>query len=217
MKTNIRIAKISDAPEFMKIKDQLSFKRIDGSTTTGGFLLGTTMEMYHAFIEKDYCLVAEKNNELIGFGILLKDEQVRKSEMWTRRHKAVWTIDIEQFEEKRICYFEQLAFLPGHSRDVFSVAYNLACWAFEEGHDHMFTTTVHKPILNLAAVPYILRSSGSLVGSIDEYYSMIGAITSDIYKIDAVSFYEAVRASHFLSFLQSHYIPFHERKNIALY
>lgn len=204
----IRKATPNDVKDFINVKNQLPFKYTDGRTTSGGFLLGTNEVTYLKYITNDYCLVAENQDGIVGFGVMLKDESVKKSDVWTRRHQATWQIDITKYETKQICYFEQLAFLKGHSRTVMSLAYNLACWAFEEGHSHLFTTTVKYPITNLAAVPYILKASGKKVGNIDEVYPIIGQINSDIYKIDTVEFYAAAKVSKLRPFLDKHYIRF---------
>ncbi|MFK7947272.1 MAG: hypothetical protein AB8G11_06775 [Saprospiraceae bacterium] len=204
----IRKAIPNDVKDFIKVKNQLPFKYSDGRTSSGGFLLGTDEATYLKYITNDYCLVAENESGIVGFGIMLKDESVKKSDVWTRREQAIWTINIKDYEQEKICYFEQLAFLKGHSRTVMSLAYNLTWWAFEDGHTHFFTTTVKYPITNLAAVPYILKASGKKVGNIDEAYPIIGQINSDIYMIKAANFYETAKASKLLPFLQKHYIRF---------
>lgn len=204
----IRKATPNDVKDFINIKNQLPFKYTDERTSSGGFLLGTDKETYLKYITNDYCLVAENQDGIVGFGIMLKDESVKKSDVWTRRHQATWRIDITKYETKQLCYFEQLAFLKGHSRTVISLAYNLTSWAFEEGHSHLFTTTVKYPIMNLAAVPYILKASGKKVGNIDEVYPIIGQINSDIYQIEVVKFYAAIKSSKLRPFLDKHYIKF---------
>lgn len=204
----IRIAKNSDVNEFIRIKSQLSFKRVDGKSTKSGFLLGTEAETYLEYIENDYCLVLENGTSLIGFGIILKDESVRQSEIWIKRDSADWSIDINEFVSKKICYFEQLAFLKGHSRQVLKIAYNALNWAFEDGHEHMFASTVNFPISNLAAVPYILKASGKKVGNIDEVYPKIGQINSDIYHIEAKKFYPCVKSHPLFPFLAKNTIQF---------
>ena len=206
MKTNIRVATVKDVTDFLKIKNQLPLTLSDGGTTTGGFLLGTDEATYQQYVERDYCLVAEKAGEVVGFGIILRDSSLRKSDVWIRREQASWEIDIGSFESRKVCYFEQLAFLNGHSRDVLRLAYNLVRWAFDEGHTYLFTTTVHKPVVNLAAVPYILRASGKKVGNIDETYPGIGEINSDIYGVASEGFSVAVNESALRDFLLSSHI-----------
>ena len=197
----IRKAIAEDVDSLMEIKDQLSFETIEGETTKGGFLLGTDATTYLQYIQNDYCLVAENEGIVVGFGIMLKDETVRQSDIWQRRQIAQWEIDIEAFENRKIAYFDQLAFLHGYNRTVMRLAYQLLNLAFHEGHDCMFATTVHKPIINLAAVPYILKASGSKVGNINETYPLIGEINSDIYLIEKKNFEETVRTSNLFSFL----------------
>lgn len=208
MSIKIRKARTEDVKGFMDVKNQLPFKYTDENTTTGGFLLGTNEETYLNYIQNDYCLVAEKDEQIIGFGIVLKDESVRKSDVWERRKEANWTIDIDDYEEEKICYFEQLAFLKGYSRQVLRLAYHLVSYAFKQGHQHLFTTTVKFPITNLAAVPYILKASGNKVGNIDEIYPIIGRIQSDIYLINAKEYFPTIEKSNIYSFFQQNFIDF---------
>ena len=74
----IRIAKPNDADDFIRIKNQLPFKYTNEKTSKGGFLLGTNKETYLKYIENDYCLVAENKDGIIGFGIVLKNDSVKK-------------------------------------------------------------------------------------------------------------------------------------------
>lgn len=185
----IRVAHVEDAPAFIAIKNQLSFKNIDEETTKGGFLLGTTLENYQFYIENSYCLVAEIDKQIVGFGIIFNDTMVRQSDIWQKRKEVNWIVDIENYEHTKICYFEQLAFLEGHRKLAVNLAYQLAKWAFDN-HETLITTTVREPIRNLAAVPFIKACNGKLIGLIDEYYENIGAIKSDVYCIEAQDFHK---------------------------
>lgn len=187
MNIKIRKALTEDAYSFLKLKENLSFKNVSGETTKGGFLLGTNIEEYQLYIKNDFCLVAENDSQIIGFGIVLKDKTLKNSSIWNKRHQTQWEIDIQSYENNSICYFEQLAFLNGYSRTVIRLCYQLMNLAFED-HETLFTSTVHSPILNLAAVPYILKASGNKVANIDEIYPEIGRIKSDIYKIERVDY-----------------------------
>ncbi|MFC6268384.1 hypothetical protein [Frigoriflavimonas asaccharolytica] len=198
----IRQAVESDAQYFIEIKDQLHFKNVQGETTSGGFLLGTDIETYQKYIREENVLVGIDDGKIVGFGIMLKNDTVKNTDLWQRKEMANWTINIEKYDFIPTCYFEQLAFLNGYSRLAMRLCYALAQKAFET-HDALFTTTVHSPILNLAAVPYILKSGGSKIGNINEYYEQIGNIISDIYKIDKVDFEEKVQKSIFFKFLNS--------------
>ncbi len=182
--TIIRRAETEDAEAMYSIKQQLPIQ-LDGDTTSkGGFLLGTTVQQYIRYIEEAYCLVAEKNNSVIGFGIVLPDAQLRSSDVWLRRNEVSWKVDIGWYEQQGLCYFEQLAVLPGNRRVAMKLAYQLVRQAFAEGANVLFTTTVNKPVKNLAAIPFIYAARGIHAGNIDEQYPIVGHINSDIYIIE---------------------------------
>jgi hypothetical protein len=211
MKTVLRTAVANDAPHFIEIKNQLSFKFVNGKTTTGGFLLGTDIDTYKQYIEKDYCLVVEKEIEkeikIIGFGIVLKNKNLKEAEIWTKRNSATWNINIKDYEQKQVCYFEQLAFIKGYSREVLKLCFNIMSWAYET-HSSMITTTVKEPIVNLAAVPYILKAGGQKVGNIKEKYPKIGKINSGIYLIEKEDFIHYTNNSNFSLFFQQNLMKF---------
>lgn len=197
----IRKAREHDTESFIEIKNQLTFENIEGSSTKGGFLLGTDINMYKEYIRNEIVLVAEINKKIVGFGIILKNNTVKKSDIWQKRNAAQWTINIEKYDYEPICYFEQLAFTPGHSRLVIQLCFEIIQIAFIK-HIALFTTTVHSPILNLAAVPYVLRAGGTKIGSLKEHYPIIGNIISDIYKISKTDFNTHVLKSNRYEFLQ---------------
>lgn len=172
-------------------------------TTKGGFLLGTDEATYRKYIQNNYALSAVFRNQVIGFGIIFPNHIVRNTELWEKRQLVDWKIDIKELEQKKICYFEQLAFLRGHRRKVITLAYNLIHFAFQKGHEVLLTTTVQKPILNLAAVPFIMAVNGAKVGEIDEIYPIVGQIKSDIYQIKSTDFYAAVKKHALYPFLKS--------------
>lgn len=186
----LRQATIADVASFMHIKNSLPMPCSESKNThTGGFLLGTTEAGYRFYIENGFCMVAESDKEVVGFGIILPNQLIKASEIWQKRDLAQWYIPIETLENKQLCYFEQLAFLPHHSKPAATLAFSLANKAFLVGHDALFTTTVRKPIANLAAVPFIKAVGGTLIGNINEHYDEIGAINSDIYLIEKEKFY----------------------------
>ena len=206
MSSLLRIAKKEDASSFIDIKNQLPITRADGTTTRGGFLLGTDLKTYEHYIETCFCLVAEVNHKVVGFGIIFDDDQLRRSHIWQRRELANWNVDLRHYESEMLCYFEQLAFLEGHKRLVIQLAYNLVKWAFRKNHSILFTTTVNKPITNLAAVPFINSVAGIKAGNIDEVYPSIGPINSDIYIIERQLFYKQIAASVLHNYLMLHTI-----------
>ena len=203
MKSRIRIAEFRDAAAFVAIKDQLPMQKSDGSTTTGGFLLGTDLSTYEYYIENAFCLVSEVDNVIVGFGIIFPDEMLRISDVWLRRKQANWFINLSDWEDHKLCYFEQLAFLPGHKKLVILLAYNLVKLVFDLGYKTLFTTTVKEPVLNLAAIPFINAVDGILAGNIMEMYPKIGLINSDIYLIEAKSFDRKTRTHNLYAFFQN--------------
>lgn len=201
MKHAIRKSVEADASSFVEIKNQLPMLRERGGR--GGFLLGTDQATYQSYIKNVYSLSAIHQGGVIGFGIVFQDEVLRKIDLWQKRSQVDWSIDMLELEQKKVCYFEQLAFLSGHRRQVISLAYNLVDFAFRQGHEVLLTTTVKKPILNLAAVPFIKAVGGKKVGEIDEIYPIVGQIQSDIYLVQAVDFFSKVRQHPLFPFLES--------------
>jgi hypothetical protein len=202
MSKKIRISQITDAPDFIDIKDKLPMAENGDETTNGGFLLGTNIETYQFYIDHAFCLSLVNNEDVLGFGIVLKDEMVKHSELWKKRKLVDWTIDINGIENKKICYFEQLAFLKGNGQYSIAVAYSLLSKAFET-HDVLLTTTVEKPISNLAAVPYILGVGGKKIGSIDEIYPEVGDINSNVFMVTKADFYKYAKASPLYRFVEA--------------
>lgn len=192
MKTRIRPSITTDALDFDRIKNALPLNHTEGEQTQGGFLLGTDIATYQFYIENGLCFTAEYNNDVVGFGVILPDAMVKQSELWEKREAVNWAIDIEQIEQRNIGYIEQLAVLKGYRKTALSLAYHLVKTAFDSGIDYMLTTTVRKPVLNLAAVPYIRAVGGRIVGQIDEQYPDIGSIKSHIHLIESQSFYNHI-------------------------
>lgn len=208
MSTILRKAIPGDEYAFVAIKDQLPLTMSDGTTSTGGFLLGTNAATYREYINSSYCLVAEQAGQPIGFGIIFPDEVLRSSDIWQRRHTASWNIELSAYENRSLCYFEQFAFVTGHKRTAVLLAYNIARWAFGMGHQVMFTTTVNKPIRNLAAIPFINAADGCHAGNIDETYPVIGHINSDIYMLEAEQFYINAAKHPLYPFVQANTFDF---------
>ena len=168
MNSRIRIATPDDATAFATIKLQLPMTGKEEPSSRGGFLLGTDLVTYSKYIENAFCLVAESDDEVIGFGIILTDKMLRVSDIWERRSHAKWNIHLPDYENKKLCYLEQFAVLTGHRRLAASLLYNLVKWVFDNGYDYLFTTTVKEPILNIAPLPFIDAVAGIKAGNIDE-------------------------------------------------
>lgn len=208
MNTLLRRAAPGDERAFIEIKKQLPLRMSDCSSTTGGFLLGTDEETYREYISTSHCLVCESEGRVVGFGILFPDEVLRGSDIWVRRHTATWAVELAHYEPRRLCYFEQFAFLGGYKRSAVALAYNLVKGAFDRGAQTLFTTTVNKPILNLAAIPFINAVDGIKAGNIDETYPILGHINSDIYLVDGSTFYAKTKTHPLYDFCCANTIDF---------
>ena len=199
-RVRLRRAVPGDELAFLYIKSQLPLVGAD-KTSTGGFLLGTDAQTYLRYIQTAHCLVSEFEGRIVGFGIILPDSLLRASDVWVRRYSANWDIDLPTYENQVLCYFEQFAFLKGHKRSAVALAYNLVKQAFEQGAEYLFTTTVNKPVLNLAAIPFIKAVKGIRGGTIDETYPLVGPINSDIWIVSARTYEEQVQAHPLYPFL----------------
>ncbi len=180
----LRRARPDDAACFARIKQALPMPEV-AEAASGGFLLGTTEATYRQYIGAGHCLVAlDAEDGIAGFGILFPDAVLRASDLWEKRDAARWSVAPESFEHRRLAYFEQLAFLPGHRRAAIGLAYRLAHDAFMQGGaEAILTTTVLEPVTNGAALPFIAAAGGMHAGSIEEEYAGAGRILSDIHLI----------------------------------
>lgn len=201
MNQQIRRSIIEDAEHFLRIKENLPLRTQNRDSNQGGFLLGTNLATYQLYIHHGTCLTAITADEIVGFGILLPNDIVKQSEIWEKRKTVKWTIDLATLENSNVAYIEQLAFLKRNRKLVLILSYNLVHSAFENGADYVLTTTVRKPVINMAAVPLIQAGGGRRVGNIDEVYPQLGPINSDIYIIEKTMFYQSVRKRIFYEFL----------------
>lgn len=206
IKNNIKTSIPKEAKDFVKLKNKLPLPALGNSVTKGGFILGTNESTYQFYIEVGICLTAKTDDNIVGFGILLPDEIIRNGELWKKRKEVNWTIDIKLIESKNIAYIEQLAFIEGNKKLALILAYNLINKAFVNGVDYVLTTTVRKPILNLAAIPLIRAAGGKLVGNINENYPGFNQVNSDIYLIKKENFYKNIEKLKIHSFLKKNEI-----------
>ena len=206
IKNNIKTSIPKEAKDFVKLKNKLPLPALGNSVTKGGFILGTNESTYQFYIEVGICLTAKSDDNIVGFGILLPDEIIRNGELWKKRKEVNWTIDIQLIESKNIAYIEQLAFIEGNKKLALKLAYNLINKAFVNGVDYVLTTTVRKPILNLAAIPLIRAAGGKLVGNINENYPGFNQVNSDIYLIKKENFYKNIEKLKIHSFLKKNEI-----------
>lgn len=186
----IRRAIPDDVGALVRIKNQRQLHSGREESAGGGFLLGTDEQTYLSYIHSSICLVAENQpGGVVGFGIIFPDPVLRESEIWKRRDAATWLVDLGKYENRKLCYFEQFAFLDGFKRATVLMSYHIVKLAFDLGHQTLFATTVTQPVRNLAAVPFILKLGGMMAGNIHETYPGFGEIHSDIYLLEAADFH----------------------------
>ena len=187
---HLRRAKLIDAEQFIKVKKSLAMPQNLGETVRGGFLLGTNLETYRFFIENAYVNVLEDKGTIVGFAIILPDILLRNSELWQRKNEINWdNFEAEQFDEKPICYVEQLAVLPESKYRFFGVglAYLTLLQAFES-HEAMFSTIVKEPIFNQASIPFLENVGGKCVGEVNEVLPEFGRLLSRVYFVEREEF-----------------------------
>jgi hypothetical protein len=205
MSLKLRRARPIDAEAFIEVKRSLPMPSELSETTGGGFLLGTNLETYRFFIENTFLNVLDAGERIAGFAIVLPDPLLRSSEIWQQKDAIRWdNFDPGRFEDRPVCYFEQLAVLPA-SRYRFwgiSLAYLTLCEAFET-HDAMFATVVKEPVFNRAALPLIDDVGGQYVGEVDEVYPEVGRLVSRVYLIERDVFREKTARHRLLKKVRS--------------
>lgn len=207
MKRKIRKAILNDASAYLGINHKLPVvSEKDNATSTGGFLLGTDFETYQSYIDLGFCYTALAEDKIVGFGVMFPNETVKTSDLWMKRKNANWLIDIAKLEKCNISYIDQLAFLKGNSRSAIILAYNMIKHSFKFGSEYVITTTVREPMHNLAAIPFIKAAGGKVVGTIDEYYPVVGDIKSDLHLISAEAFYVAINKLSIYNWLRQNEI-----------
>ncbi len=190
----LRRAVREDAAAFLSVKTALPMPK-NLEATGGGFLLGTSLTQYQAFIERDLAWLLESHGRTVGFAVVLVWETLRHSEIWGKRHE----VQLEPggvSPPERVAYFEQLAVLPEARAGAWYLAYHATCAALA-AHDGLLTTTVRQPVTNTAVLPY-LRAAGFLrLGSIEETYPEVGQIVSDVHYLPKELFLERSKTALF--------------------
>lgn len=191
MTIKLRPARKGDEADFYRIKKSLPMPLVN-ETARGGFLLGTNVETYRFFIENALVNVLEKEDKIVGFAVVLPDDLLRGSDLWKRKDEIEWEMDEPRdLIEKKLCYFEQLAVLPGVERRFYGVALALVTLreAFET-HEAMFATIVLEPVFNRASIAFLESVGGKRVGATKEFYPEFGDLVSAIYSLERETFSE---------------------------
>ena len=178
---NIRPAKLSDVEDMLEVKRSLAFSQTGGVSTRGGFLLGTDADGYRSRISQHLTWVIDDNG-VKGFSIVLPDQALRAAEIWGRREEVQWTIDPQPIESCTLGYYDQLAVMRGKWRRLAPVIAIVSIMDFMRTNpDYLLSSTVVKPVTNLAAVPYLQFLGGKKVGVLDEVDPTVGQLVSDIW------------------------------------
>lgn len=192
MQIHIRPALPGDAPALFAVKQQIKLPTDTAESQKGGFLLGTSLEEYRCFIERDIVVVAqcEGSGPVVGFAIVLNHETLTKSILMQRAQQVQWESTFRsRFDARRLSFFEQLGMLPDPQIRVYAkyLAF-VATWRALATHDALFTTILRYPVYNTAALPFIETVGFEGVGQIDETYPEYGRIQSDVYCLEQSSF-----------------------------
>ena len=180
----VRPATLQDLDALITLKSDLMFTdtSTDGISTTGGFLLGSDPQEYRYKLSTGLVWVLE-GERIEGLALVLGDQVFRESEIWKRRDLVRW--DTVPAYEQRFAYFDQLAVRPGLARTHVPLLASVALLdAYMDGVDALISTTVKRPIKNLAAVPYLTAIGAKIVGELDETYPDFGDLTSDVWRVD---------------------------------
>lgn len=184
---NIRRATPRDVPGMLALKNalQITAPSCDhtGKTHRGGFLLGSDATGYAQRISGGDTWVLEHEGTVVGFSITLPDALFRASEVWEHRVNVSWREDPAPLESATLTYFDQLALSPTHGARRYGtdLAITSLLSALESGMEFLVTTTVRHPVRNLAAVPFLERLGGRVVGVLDEVYPSFGPLVSDLW------------------------------------
>lgn len=184
MSARIRRATVEDIPSFLEIKAALPLE----SSQDGGFLLGTSAEHYAAMVTAGSGWVLELGDRPVGFAITFPDPVLRASDLWQRRQEIRWVegFSMAAAERDTIGYFEQLAVRPEPEarRHAAALALRSSLEQFRElGTARLFTTTVVEPVVNRAALPFLVRVGAREIGRIEEHYAGVGRVLSAVHEV----------------------------------
>lgn len=189
----LRAGVCGDAEAMVALKQGLRMQADggdDGGTSSrGGFLLGSTRAQYEAQLAGAQVEVLLDGAALVGFITALPDAALRASDLWQRRGQigggAIDPAELEALASRRLAYIDQLAVMadPKYRLCAPALAFRALTRLLEGGCELVFTTVVARPIRNLATLPLLAAVGAVRLGAIDEVYPEVGAIASDVYCI----------------------------------
>lgn len=188
----IRRATPADVPTILEIKHALRLE-LEATTEDGGFLLGSSPQVYEQLASIEAIALIERDGQLLGFSTMLNDVLFRSSEVFERREQIDWQgFSPQEILEEPIAYFDQLAIRPDEQRGYIGAFLAMHTMdTLTASSAHVFTTTLLEPIENRAALPLIHKIGGRQVGTLTEVYPDVGEVTSAIFHLAA----DAYRAS----------------------
>lgn len=187
----LRAGEPGDAEAMLAIKRKLKMQPDPGDgaqSSRGGFLLGSTLAQYEALLAGAQVDVLLDGAAVVGFVTALPDAALRASDLWRRRAQiggGLGAPELAALESLRLGYLDQLALLPDPKYRLCApaLAYRAAQRLFEAGGELVFATVVARPVRNLVTRPLLAAVGAVQLGSIDEVYPEVGAITSDVFCI----------------------------------
>lgn len=179
----LRRAQWGDVAGLMRVKAALP---LEGGGR-GGFLLGSSEAGYRALIGGAHVLVLERGNEVQGFATSLPDAALQASDFWSRRAAIRFTgLDPASLASRRLGYFDQLAVLPDPRLARWAPVLGFAAltWLIQDGCEHVFATTVTRPVVNPAALTLLRAVGATRVGEIEEVYDGVGRVISTVHHLE---------------------------------
>jgi hypothetical protein len=207
MARRYRLAEAADVPRMGEIRSAVPLRQhavargeeegsavTAGTSVRGGYLLGSSAEVYGHYVEQGCVMVAEARGVVVAYSVVLPDSLLRLSDVYAKRHAAgLPAALLQRLERSQVAYFDQLAALPGSGVVAAGLAYHHLVDAFWD-HDAVLATTVLEPVENRAAVPLLHAIGFVPVGEIDEEYPVVGRLRSRVYAAERAAV-AAVRAT----------------------
>lgn len=187
----LRPGEPGDAEAMLAIKRRLKMRPDpgdDAQSSRGGFLLGSTRTQYEALIAGAQVDVLLDGAAVVGFVTALPDAALRQSDLWLRRGQiagGLGAAEVAALEALQLGFLDQLALLPDPKYRLCApaLAYRAVTRLIGGGCELVFTTVVARPVRNLVTRPLLAAVGAIQLGSIEEQYPEVGAITSDVFCI----------------------------------
>lgn len=185
---HLRLAAAADLDAIVAIKLRLRMRAdpdAAAQSSRGGFLLGASRDQYARLIAAGHTWVLGDGERVAGFAAALPDAELRASPLWQRRDQLALGDELRALMELPLGYLDQLALLPEPRYTLAGVAlaYQALAHLFAGGCAFVVTTVVERPVRNLASRPLLAAVGALRLGSVDEHYEDVGAITSDVFII----------------------------------